>query len=364
VKSWMGKFLLGIVLAALLGGGYWMWHSRGRNPEPPAKEAAEAEAKPVAGVKTAPIQKGSLATNIVVYGTVIPAPGSVQTLTALFECRVLQVLVSEGQKVLPGEALVEIEPSLETSLQTEQARNTFKLTQESLQHVQQQFDLKFAGNEQLLQAKQAFQDAKLKLESLQRRGIDGKRKLQAKNEGLITKVTAEPGALIAAGNSLAEFVAPDEIEIKLGFEIEDLKRIHQGQSISLRQVGTLEGTTVTGKIRAISQAINPNTRLVDVFVSLPPKTKFFLDGFIQGTAQVATVPGLIVPRTAVLPEEDHYVLYTVKKEHAVKHIVQIDMENDKSAVVIGKDLSPGDPVVVLGNYELEDGMAVKEGIVR
>jgi intein/homing endonuclease len=52
-------------------------------------------------------------------------------------------------------------------------------------------------------------------------------------------------------------------------------------------------------------------------------------------------------------------MFTVKNDRAVKHSVQIGLENGKEVEVIGSDIEPGDPVVILGNYELKNDMAVK-----
>jgi len=75
--------------------------------------------------------------------------------------------------------------------------------------------------------------------------------------------------------------------------------------------------------------------------------------------QPALADGFIVPRSAILPEEDHYVLFTVKDGRAREHTVRVDLENEKEVTVIANDLHTGEPVVTLGNYELKDGMAVK-----
>lgn len=363
MKYWGCGIIFLIVLAVLAGGGYW-WYERIRPNEEnnsAESESGEAEITSVASVKTVPIHQGTIESMITAYGTVVPAPGAVQTISVSFECKIRHVLVSEGQIVSPKDALVEIEPSPESSLAMEQARNSYLIAQQGLEQIQKQFELKFASNEQLLQAKQTFQDTKLRMESLQRRGIDGKRKLFAGFQGLITKVNVQNGALVSAGNSLVELVAPDQVEVKLGFELEEIRQLRLNESIALRQVNAPGNESITGRIRTISQAINSSTRLVDVFVALPPKTKMFLEGFVQGSVKITSASGWIVPRTAVLPEEDHYVLYTVKKDHAVKQTIQIEMENDQEAVVLNKDLHAGDPVVILGNYELEDGMAVTEG---
>jgi len=67
-----------------------------------------------------------------------------------------------------------------------------------------------------------------------------------------------------------------------------------------------------------------------------------------------------VPRSAVLPNESReFEVFTVANNHAVKHTVKIGAENSNELQVLADDLRPGDPIVTVGNYELEEGMAVE-----
>nr|MDA8166091.1 efflux RND transporter periplasmic adaptor subunit [Desulfobacteraceae bacterium] len=230
---------------------------------------------------------------------------------------------------------------------------------QSLSHTQELFDLKLATNTQLLQAKQASQQARLQLENLKRQGIDGQRTLQANAAGLVSKVSAQEGAIVAAGNPLMDIVAQDRLEVRLNVEPQDAGRLQPGQPVALTYVDIPASKGVVGKVRRISRAVNPATRLVDVFVTLPETSGFLLGEYIQGRITAASSEGFVVPREAVLPEGGHHVLFTVSRKHAVRHVVQIGLENDRETEVTGPELRPGEPVVVLGNYELRDGMAVE-----
>ena len=79
---------------------------------------------------------------------------------------------------------------------------------------------------------------------------------------------------------------------------------------------------------------------------------------VLGKITVDSVQGLLVPRAAVLPEEDKFVLFTVENGHAVRHTVKVGLDNGREINVIAPDLRAGEPVVVLGNYELKDKMPV------
>jgi membrane fusion protein, multidrug efflux system len=324
--------------------------------------------EPIAQIKTVPIRKGTITEAITVYGVTIPAPGALQTISVAFESRVLNVMVTDGQEVAEGEALLEIEPSPDTYLQFEQARNTYESAEKSLQHFQRLLDLKLATNDQLTQAKESFHQAQLNLKSMKERGINGPRKLKANFAGLIKKVYVQEGSIVTVGSTLVEIVVQNRFEVRLGIEPEDLKKVEPGQEVSLSLVNVPESTGVTGKIRKISSSVNPDTRLVDVFVrlpeTLPTSTAFLLGEFVVGKITIASSTGLIVPWAAVLPEEDHYQMFTVKNDRAVKHSVQIGLENGKEVEVIGPNIKPGQPVVILGNYELKNDMAVKVGVSK
>jgi RND family efflux transporter MFP subunit len=351
----------------MLTSGY-LWFSCGHeqelkkdNAQSTATDTGSAESSDqVATVRTVPIKKTTITENITVYGTVIPAPGAVQAVSVPFESRIRRILVSNGQRVSQGEILLEIESSQDTHLQLEEARNAAESLKRALKHVQERFDLKLATNEELIQAKQAFREAQLRLESLERKGVGQNQQIRATAQGVINKVSIQEGSIVSAGSTFLEIVPQNRVEVRLGVESEDMKYLRVDQPVPLSSINTPESRSVIGRIRAISQSINPATRLIDVFIELPPSSnQFLLDEHIRGKIEIESKVGIVVPRTAVLPEEDHYVLFTINDGHAKKHTVQVGLENKKDVEVIGSGFHPGEPVVILGNYELKDGMAVK-----
>ncbi len=345
-----------VVIVGILA-GVCLWIS-GRQSAPQKSGGQGQETARTVRIKSVPVRKGTITEQLTVYGTVSPAPGAVQTVSVPFESSVGAVMVSAGQKVSAGDILLEIEPSPGTYLRFEQARNAYKIQRESFGHVQQLFDLKLATNAQLLQAKQALEQAQLEFESMAQRSAGKKQMLHSDVEGLINKVNVQEGAIVPAGNPLMEIVAQGRLEVILGVEAEDISKVKQGQTVSISYVNVPEPSMITGRVRKISSTVNPATRLVDLFVTLPSSVDFLLSEYVLGSITVASSEGLIVPRTAVLPEGDHYIIFTVKDSHAVKHMVLMGLEREKEVEVIAPDLRSGDQVIVSGNYQLKDGMSV------
>jgi membrane fusion protein (multidrug efflux system) len=349
-------FLILLIILVLLAVALW----RMQKIERPAAGNPGAEAQgPVALVRTAPIREGVLTEKIAAYGTVIPAPGALQTVSVPFESQVIRIMVNNGQKVSKNNELLEIKPSPNTYLKLQQARQTYELSRQSLQFVQRRFELKLATNAQVLRARQALAQAQLRLKSMEAQGIGPPRLMRADVGGLIRKVFVPEGAIVPAGQPLMEIVAQNRLEVRLGLEPDNLNRVKIDQPVLLRRVSVPALGEVTGHIRKVSYGVNPNTRLVDVFVSLPTAADFLLGESVVGNIAVARARGLLVPRPAVLPAGRAYTLFTIQRGRAVRHLVAVGLRNAREVEVKGPSLRAGEPVVVLGNYELQDGMAVR-----
>ena len=357
LRLW-GGVIVALVAGILAVGNWWVF----RRDQPASHdESVDADSPQgvVASVEVAPINIGTVAQEITVYGTIVPAAGAVQTVSVPFESRVRRILVTEAQQVSQGDALLEIEPSPDAKLQMEQAQSDYETAKKALGYMQQRFDLKLATNDQLLQAKQILEQAQAKRESLRRRGVDGLRTVHAAVAGVVAKVSVQEGAIVPAGNSVVELVAQNRLEVRLGVEPEDIDKVKLGQNVTLTRVNIPRSEGVIGHVRKISRAANATTHLVDVFVELPSSSKFLLGEYTRGKIVIASTKGLVVPRSAVLPDKGHYVLFTVKSGRAQKHTVRVGLQDEKNVEVIGNDLRPGALVVTLGNYELQQGMAVK-----
>lgn len=343
-----------IVFLAVAGYGYHPAHAA--NPEPTVSGSFNG---PVATVRVTPIRKQTIREVITAYGTVVPMLGAVTSISVPFQSRVLHVLVTEGQMVSKGEDLVEIDPSADTRLKLEEAQSAYDAAQENLKKVRERVNLKVGTIEELLAAQQAYQEAQIRLENFKKRGIDENRCIRSKASGVVYKVHVREGTLVPAGTSFVDIVPQDGIEVRLGVEQEDARklRLKEGVLVSPVETRTIHGAP--GEIRMISRAVNPATRLVNIFVRLKSPGEFLLGEYVHGRITIASNEGLAVPRSAVLPEDGRYVLYTISQGRARKHVVQTGLENERFIEVVAKDLKPGEPVVVLGNYELKNGMRVR-----
>lgn len=324
-------------------------------------EAVEPEAKEgvVAMVKTAAIQKGKLEGRLAVFGSIVAAPGSAQTISVPYECRVSSIAVREGQFVPAGFPLATVADSPDALLALEQARIDAISTNAQLQQAKSRHSLKLADNAQLAQAQQAFDSAQTRLKSLESRQMGTAHSLRSVASGVVVKVAAQVGAVLPAATSILEVVDPSRLEARLGIEPQDALRACVGGSVEVIVVDGVNAAKAKATLRGISPVINPATRLRDGYVTLPAGHPFLFGQYVRGNLLAAAREGFIVPYASVLPEDGKHVLYTVRKGLAVRHEVQILSQDGDRIQIVGQDLDPSEPVVIQGNYELQDGMAVR-----
>ncbi len=344
-----------LVMATLTTGFFW---GRSHSKNSGVNEGTGEKENVTATIKVASMKKGTLESSISAFGSVLPAPGASQTISVAYECRVASIVVSEGQMVTTGTPLLTVTDSPDALLALEQARIDEKATEVQLQQIRNRHALKLADNGQLAQAEQAFDSAQARLKSLEARHLGGPQALRAKAPGVVTRIPVQVGAVLPPGSSLVELADTQHLEARLGAEPQDAVHLRSGGVLMLSMVDGKSAPTTQARIRTVSPAINPTTRLVDVFVSLPKGHPFVLGQYVVGKMLAATHEGLIVPYVAILPDEGRYVLFTVKNGRAVRHEVQVLVQTSDRVQVFGRELDPTEPVVIQGNYQLQDGMAV------
>jgi len=357
MKLFWNIFLVLALMAGTGAVGYFLGH---RAAVPAASESSDADdsAEPTPTVQTAPIRSGRIDRKITAYGIVTAQPGDMSVLSVAFESRVKKVLVAAGQRIDAGTPVIELEPSPDTQLQMLQAKSAVVSATQDFEQTQRRFTDHLATNQDLLQSRQNLQQAQLKLDSLQKAGAGGS--MQLKAGGLVAKIDVQEGQVVSAGGALVEIAGEGKLQVRLGVEPSAAADIRVGDAVFLELVRA-DAPAVNGKVQMIAQRINPDTRLVDVFVSMAPDAALALDTFVRGQLTIAGTNGLIVPRAAVLPDDEGFSLFTVDQDKAVEHKVTIAAEDDDFAQITGDGLSADQPVVILGNLELGNGMAVKVG---
>ena len=367
----MSARFTGILISVLVGvagaGGYWLGRT-GAGAAAAIDKTPAGEPEPVAvPVETTPIVEATLAETETAYGVVQPRPTASRTVTVPFEATVVRVLVSPGQRVQAGAELMEVGASAETRLLHQQAQDAVAAAEENLKQVQRRVEDRLATNTELAAARQADRAARTQLQSFTQRGVGEPHLLKAEVDGVVESVAVQQGQVAPIGTPLLLTRAENDIEVRLGVEPALIASIKPNQSFTIHPVSrpksgqdsAAEPAAITGTVRFISTQLNPQTRLIDVYVVLTPESRLMAGAFVSGEWAIGESTGLVVPRTAVHEEAGKWILFSASGGKAHEHEVTLGAQESDRVVVIGEELHAGDRVITATNGELEDGTAIE-----
>jgi len=312
--------------------------------------------EPAVQVTTAAVRRGEVAAAVTGYGTLVPAPGAALTITRPFEVHVATLLVTDGQRVEAGAPLIRFEPSPDTRLRVDVAREASAAAARNLESARHRFALGLATNTDVVTAQQAAKQAATELASLGTRGAGAAGTIDTPRTGVVT-VHVQKGALVPAGQPLVDVVAESAIEAQVGVEIGGAAELHDGDPVRVTAVSR-QHVAVDGSVRSIAREVDTTTRLVPVTVML--SGDLVLGEYVAASFPVAAHEGLLVPRSAVLPERDLQIVFTVEHGRAKRHVVHVGVETRDEIEIVAPDVHAGDRVITVGNYGCTDGALVRE----
>ncbi|MHB8255546.1 MAG: efflux RND transporter periplasmic adaptor subunit [Acidiferrobacter sp.] len=347
--------LWGVVSVVLVIAVVWFFVELGAN------RARSPAVVATATVSVATIQTAPIVNHLVAYGRVVAAPWAVHALVEPFEVSVTRVFVNRGQSVGKGATLLVLSPGPTARLALRQAQNNLRLAKMALKEERMRVRLRLATRLSLLRAQKIFDDARLRMQIFHEEGLQNRMVVAAPVGGVVRRILVEEGSTVKPGRPLADIVAGDRLEVRLGVEPENVPATRVGESVRLSSFDGASQANVHGLVAVISRVMDPATHMINVFVTLPVANPYLLGEYVEGRFTVVSPRGLVVARSAVVPVGHHYVLYTVAKGRAVAHRVLVGAHNGRVVQVINRGLHAGMQVVVLGNYELKPDMPVRVG---
>jgi membrane fusion protein, multidrug efflux system len=319
---------------------------------------AEGQDEISALVQTAMPKQLELYRRISGYGMVMPEAGAILNLNFPKNGKVTRLFITPGQKVGQGDVLLEITTDPASTLAYSQAENGVTFARGELDRIKSLFAQQLATRSQVEAASKALKDAEQTLAAQQATGTGvSQDRLTSPFAGTVVSVSIALGDQFQAGANLVQLVRTDFLRARLGIEPADSQQVSMGMKVHISSVLSPQ-ESVEGEVSQVSGQIDPQTQLVDVTVHFSGK-EFLPGSRVKGDIATSGHRALAVPRQAVLRDDNGVYLFQVVDGKAHRIAVQTGLE-DNGWVEVQGSLIPNAPVVTLGNYELEDNMAVRE----
>lgn len=321
-----------------------------------------ATEQPSVLVRVNKVVKQTVSETVLVYGELVADPDRSTSISFSHGGYITRVYGRLGQRVKKGQELLAIDTSPSAHRQYLQASNAVNFARQEFAHQQRLQKEQLATRAQVESARKILLNAESSLGSFKKNGLDQTHtSIVAPIDGIITQVNVTQGQRVQADTTAMLIASEDKLVAHLGAEPEDLAAIKIGSPITLSSVFVPEHQIST-TVREVHAMINPTTHLVDVVAAIPDEQ---VDHLVLGsrmTAQIelANHQGLVVPRLAVLRDEMGDFVFLAQNGMARRVAVTRGVESDKWVEIKG-GLQAGDMVISTGNYELKDGMLIREG---
>ena len=322
---------------------------------PALAHADAADVGPSVLVTTVPAKQGTLPQTLTAYGAVEPAPDGTANISLLRAGQVVKLRVGPGEMVQKGDPLLDFDADPVTIATYDQAVSTLTAAKQDRARTADLMGQQLATRAQLTQADKAVSDAQSALDALNRSG-GGKpvEMVRAPFDGIVTSIAVGPGDRLQASAPLMQLAEADQLVLAAGVEPAERGKIKPGAPVHLDPLDG--GDAIDGTVASVAGMIDPKTRLVEALIRLPADT---LPGQgYRARIEIGQFKGWLVPREAVLADDDGAHLFQVAGDKAKSVAVKIVGTEDETTVVDG----PVDgrmAVVASGSYQLTDGATVR-----
>lgn len=189
--------------------------------------------------------------------------------------------------------------------------------------------------------------------------------LVAPQAGVISARSVQPGQVVAAGAELLRLIRDGRLEWRADLAEKDLARVREGTPIELTGPA---GESVVGRVRAVSPALDPQTRTGLVYADLPAPGTLRAGMFAQGRIVLGAVPALVLPREAIVWRDGLPYVFVVRPREgrpANEPLVAVEQrrigigiqQGDLTEITSGVDATV--QVAVRGAGFLSDGDTVR-----
>ena len=309
----------------------------------------------VVNVETAAVERGSIARQVTVTGVVEPIRSV--GVNSQLSGAVLALGVEEGSIVRSGQVLARLDDR-EIAAQVASAEAEFNVREGTYQRAVRLRERQVITESEYERDRAAYQAGRAQLDQLRTRL--GYATIRAPVGGVVTEKRVEAGDVVAPQTRIFTIGDISTIVVRVSVSELDVVQLRNGDRADV-MLDAFPGQQFTGRIRRVFPSADPSTRLVPVEVALEGEgARLARPGFL---ARVTFPLGgsreaILVPASAMISDGSGDAVFTVEEGKAVRKSVERGLAW-QGRVEVTQGLEVGEPVVVVGNNTLSDGMTVR-----
>jgi RND family efflux transporter MFP subunit len=292
----------------------------------------------------AKVEQTDLAEGIPVSGTLEPGV-DIRMASPIAEV-VEAVLVNEGDAVKKGQTLARFQASV-FDAQATSAEAQRRIAASDYERMKNLFAEGAVSQKDV-------ENAELNLRATEANEAQAKKRLtdatiRAPVSGVISERLVESGNRVKDGDHLFQLVNTDSLDFEATVPSQYAGSLKPGAPVALSITGLSEGAHVSGKVSRVNAAVDPSTRQVKVYVTVPNPEHRMVGGlFASGRVVLKDAhAALAVPKPGIRSDgKNTYVLIVDAGKVTRRDVVTGVTDEMRSLVEIKRGLSGGEMAII------------------
>lgn len=216
---------------------------------------------------------------------------------------------------------------------------------------------------QLAQTQVEMADAQREMAQAQLTALEIRLKdceVRAVDDGVIAARSATLGQVSAAGTELFRLIRQQRLEWQAQLNAQQLAQVAIGQAVTVTLPG---GKSITGTLRQLAPALDPQSRLGLAYVALDTDHDSGTDAragmYASGMIQLAEQTSLVVPTEAVVLRDGRSYVFRVTADEKVTQVAVNTGRREGKLIEVSAGLTDNDRIAVRGAGFLVDGDRVR-----
>jgi RND family efflux transporter MFP subunit len=269
---------------------------------------------------------------------------------------VQNVYVRRGQAVAKDTPLIRLMPSPAATASYAQAESALRVAGELVARTRSMVGQHLATAQQLADAEKSASDARATLNALQAQGAGGPKTLRAPFDAIVNAVSISPGSIVSEGTALLDLIQPEGLVLQVGVIPGQAASVAVGNPVSITPIGG--GAALEGTVSLRGSVVETGSGLVPVQITVHA-SELFPGEMAEARITTGRIKGYVVPHEAILVDREGkpYIVQSVNLVARKVPVQILGAEGDQN--VITGPLDPAAPLVLSGNYQLNDGMKMR-----
>ena len=284
--------------------------------------------------------------------------------------KILNRTVEEGDFVRAGEILMELDPKdavqqlNASNAQVDSAKAQLNLAKSNLERYTQLFNENAIAAAMLDQYRTNYENALAAYNAAVAQAAQlsnnlSYTQLAANSDGVISKINAEIGQVVAAGQTVLTLTQTGDLEVEINVPENKLSEIQIGKRAEISFWANDE--KVDGAVREIAPVADSISRTYKVRISIPNLREGIYLGMTASAEFTSTNKnsgGYILPLSAIYQTGKNSQVWIVTAENKIA-LKNVTVKNFSGNEVVVNGISPNDKIVAAGVHKLREGQEVR-----